>query len=327
LKNRVHNKKAIVKKERKRGRIFRPLSIEAKTSIKREIGRYATITFGAMIQGLGQAAIFIPAKLAPGGLMGIGLILNHAWGFPIGLTYALMNVPFFLWAFKALGMQYILRTGYAVVISALTIDVASKFLAPYIPFITGQDQLILSAIFGGVVGGFGIGLIFRSGGSIGGTDVISQLIYWLTGLEYGKVVLILDAIVIVGVATYFGITAGNITQGYTLALYSVLALFTSSQILNMVQSGMTSTKMVVIITEQPELIRLVILEKLGRGVTIMDAKGGYTMSERSMIFVAVPQSQIGSLKEFIHDLDNKAFVMVAELSEVVGKGFGRKLPV
>ncbi len=286
-----------------------------------EIGRYSVIILGACIQGLGQSLFLIPAHLAPGGLNGIGIIINDATGgfLGVGTLYAIMNVPFFIWALKLLGPRYLARTAIAIIVSSAVIDLSTRFLFPVLaPYLPQGKDLFLASFFGGAMIGIGVGLVFRNGGSLGGTDIISQLIHWLTGFEFGKSVLILDSTVILIVTAYF--------KNIQLALYSVVALLAYAYVIDIVQSGMTATKLVMIITTKYQQVMDMILEKLGRGATILDATGGYTEQQRKMLLCAAPQSQLGRLKEFVRDIDPKSFVMVLNLSEVVGKGFERKLP-
>jgi uncharacterized membrane-anchored protein YitT (DUF2179 family) len=270
---------------------------------------------------MAQSFFLIQAKLAPGGLYGIAMILNDQIKINIGLAFFLMNVPFFIWALKVLGLKYILRTGVAIAVSSIMVDVGTKILYPLVTkYITmpNPNDLILYSIFGGALLGIGVGLVFRNVASTGGTDLISQLIYYTTGFEYGKLVMILDATIIISVALNF--------KNVNLAMYSIVTLFIYGQVLNIVQSGMTSTRMAMIITDAYDKVREAIIARMRRGVTILEAKGGYQMTEKKVLMVAVPQSEISMIKEIVTETDPKAFVMISELSEVWGKGFERKLP-
>ena len=302
--------------------VKRAATLERRKTIRAEIFRYLLIILGAAISGSAQAFFLVPAKLAPGGLYGVGMILNHHFGINVGLAFALMNIPFFIWAFRVMGLKYLLRTGVAIAVSSTMVDIGTSYLLPmfekYVTKMPATSDLILYSIFGGAVLGVGVGLVFRNGSSTGGTDLISQLIYYSTGFEYGKLVMIFDATIIISVAVTF--------RDVKIAMYSIVTLIIYSQVLNMVQSGMTSTRMAMIITDAYEKVRTEVIAKMRRGVTIIDGKGGYQMNDRKILLVAVPQSEIGMIKEIVAESDPKAFVMVSELSEVVGKGFERKLP-
>lgn len=295
--------------------------LERRKIFRKEFVRFLLIVIGAFIAAMAQSFFLIQAKLAPGGLYGIAMILNDQIKINIGLAFFLMNVPFFIWALKVLGLKYILRTGVAIAVSSLMVDVGTKILYPLVTkYITmpNPNDLILYSIFGGAMLGIGVGLVFRNVASTGGTDLISQLIYYSTGFEYGKLVMILDATIIISVALNF--------KNVNLAMYSIVTLFIYGQVLNIVQSGMTSTRMAMIITDAYDKVREAIIARMRRGVTILEAKGGYQMTEKKVLMVAVPQSEISMIKEIVTETDPKAFVMISELSEVWGKGFERKLP-
>lgn len=310
-----------MKKRRETTPERRTAILERRKNFRKEFVRILLIVLGACIAAMAQSFFLIQAKLAPGGLYGIGMILNDHFKINIGLAFLLMNVPFFIWALRVLGLKYILRTGLAILVSSTMVDVGTTILYPLVTkyiSMPNTNDLILYSIFGGAILGIGVGLVFRNVASTGGTDLISQLIYYSTGFEYGKLVMILDATIIVSVALNF--------RNVNLAMYSIVTLFIYGQVLNIVQSGMTSTRMAMIITDAYDKVRETIILKMRRGVTILEAKGGFQMSERKVLMVAVPQSEISMIKEIVTDIDPKAFVMISELSEVWGKGFERKLP-
>lgn len=294
-------------------------AVPLKSMFWSEFGKFALVGLGALIQGTGQAMFLIPAKIAPGGLNGFGIILNSYTGFPVGVAYVLMNIPFFIWALRLLGVKYILRTGFAILISATTIDLLTRFVVmPKLFASIPHDDVFLMSFFGAVMLGIGIGIVLRYGASLGGTDIIAQLLHWSTGVEYGKAILIMDISIISIVALVF--------RDVRLALYSVFALLIFAQVVNIVQSGMTSTKMVMIITNQFEKVKEAILIRMKRGVTVLDAIGGYTMEHKKILLCAVPQTQVSLLKDIVRESDEKAFVMFTELGEVMGKGFETRLP-
>jgi uncharacterized membrane-anchored protein YitT (DUF2179 family) len=310
-----------MRKKKERTPLNKEATLERRRNIRKEVGRVLLIVLGATISGVAQSFFLLQAKLAPGGLYGVAMILNDRFMINIGLAFALMNLPFFVWALKVLGLKYILRTGLAIAITSIMVDVGMSVLYPLVTkYVTmpNPNDLILYSIFGGAVLGIGVGLVFRNGASTGGTDLISQLIYYSTGFEYGKLVMIFDATIIISVAVNF--------QNVNLAMYSIVTLIIYGQVLNVVSSGMTSTRMAMIITDAYENVRAAVLARMRRGVTIIDAKGGYQLEERKVLMVAVPQSEISMIKEIVTEVDPKAFVMVSELSEVWGKGFERKKP-
>ena len=317
--------KNTVSKKRK-GWFNRYTLAKLKRSLAHEIGRFLLIAIGATIGGFATAFFFVPNHIAPGGLNSIGIVLNHAFGIKVGLAYIGMNIPFFTWALFLLGYRYLLRTVFAVTVFILVVDLTPVILAPYLSAFPEFD-LILVSVFGGALSGFGIGLVYKFGGSLGGTDIISQLVSFTTKVSYGTAVLIFDALMIVTLTSYFVFAGGSadLTK-IELALYSGIALFVTSRVIDTVQAGMTATRMVIIITNQIEPIRRAILHRIDRGVTIVEGLGGYSLEKRNMVFCAIPRSQVGRIKEIVLLIDQTAFIMVSNLSETKGKGFEKQLP-
>ena len=209
--------------------------------------------------------------------------------------------------------------------------VSSFFITSYLGSLPLND-LVLASIFGGALTGVGMGIVYKNGGSLGGTDIISQLIHFSTGIPYGTVILIFDSLMILILTTYFVLfpsdasaTSPDFSQ-IRLALYSGISMFVLSRVIDTVQSGMTATKMVIIITNHVDPVRMAILHRIDKGVTLIDVMGGYSKEKKNMIICAVPRSQLSRLKELVMTLDPNAFIMVTNLSETKGKGFERKLP-
>ncbi|MEZ4813439.1 MAG: YitT family protein, partial [Caldisericia bacterium] len=297
-----------------------------KRSVASEFGRFFLIALGSVISGIAAAIFFIPNHISPGGLNSIGIILNYAFGFKVGIAYILMNIPFFTWALFLLGYRYLLRTAFAILIFMFAIDFAPILLGPYIETYT-QFDLVLASVFGGAMSGLGIGIVYKNGASMGGTDIISQLVSFTTSIPYGTAVLFFDSLMILTLTSFFVFAGGVFDLArIELALYSGVALFVSSRVIDTVQAGMTATKMVIIITNQIEPVRRAILHRIDKGVTILEGMGGYSLEKRNMVFCAIPRSQIGRVKEVISAIDQNAFIMVTNLSEIKGKGFEKKLP-
>lgn len=297
-----------------------------KRSIAHETFRFFMLAIGAVIGGFATAIFYVPYHIAPGGLNSIGIVLNHAIGFQVGLAYVLMNLPFFIWALTILGYRYLIRVGFVITIFILAVDFTPVILGSNMSAIP-HFNLILVAVFGGALSGFGIGIVYRFGASTGGTDIISQLISFSTSIPYGTSVLILDSLMIIALTTYFVFSGDTVDlTRIELAMYSGIALFVHSRVIDTVQSGMTATKMVIIITNSVEPVRRAILHRIDRGVTIVEGLGGYSLEKRNMIFCAIPRSQISRLKEIVTYFDKSAFIMVTTLSETKGKGFEKRLP-
>jgi uncharacterized membrane-anchored protein YitT (DUF2179 family) len=297
-----------------------------KRSITQETFRFFMLALGAIISGIATAIFYVPYHIAPGGLNTIGIVLNDAFGFQVGIAYVLMNLPFFIWSLRIIGYRYLIRVGFVITVFILAVDFTPVLLGSNMNAIP-EFNLILVAVFGGALSGFGVGLVYRFGASTGGTDIISQLINFSTRIPYGTAVLVVDSFMILILTTYFIFfgEAIDLTR-IELAMYSGIALFVHSRVIDTVQSGMTATKMVIIITNNVEPVRKAILHRIDRGVTIVEGLGGYSLEKRNMIFCAIPRSQISRLKEIVTYFDKSAFIMVTTLSETKGKGFEKCLP-
>ncbi len=289
---------------RKRRRNF----IRKKESIKFIILNTIGIFVGSVIYAISVDIFIDPNHIAPGGFIGIAIIVNHY--FPIikiGLLVLIMNIPLFIIGLRRIGWHFLYGTIIGTVLSSILIDI----FAPYLPSI--HTDMILASIYGGFIMGVGIGIIFRSFGSTGGSDLLAQIIYDYTGLPFSQAMMIIDVIII--------IAAGFVFKSIDISLYSIIAELIGNKTIDIVQSGFTFSKAVYIITENPEPIKEAVLSEIERGVTEIDARGGYTGRSKKMLLVVVPHTQISKIKKVVRDVDPNSFIIIAELTEVIGNGF------
>lgn len=266
------------------------------------------ITIGSAIYAAGFGIFILPNHIAPGGFIGIAVILQYYFPFlQIGTMIIIMNVPLFIIGLKRLGWHFLFGTIVGTLLSSVFIDL----FAPYLPQL--QTDAILAAIYGGFLMGAGIGIIFRSFGSTGGSDLLGQIIYDFTGLPFGQAMMLIDVAVI--------ILAGVVFRNINISLYSIIAELISNKTIDIVQSGLTFSKAVYIITQKPAKIKEAILSEIKRGVTEITAMGGYTGEIKKMLLVVVPHTQVSKIKKVVREADPESFVIVAELSEVIGSGF------
>ncbi|HNW84266.1 MAG: YitT family protein [Candidatus Cryosericum sp.] len=266
------------------------------------------ITVGCVIYALSFALFVIPRNLAPGGISGLAIVINHFFGqVPIGATIIILNAPLFLISFKRLGRGFLWRSIYATVISSVLIDVMVRYTNGF------EVDMLLSSVYAGVIMGVGIGVIFRFFGSTGGTDLLAQLLSEHVGLTFGTTLLVIDTVIIV--------LSGVAFKSVTIPLYSILSLYISSKTIDLVQEGMSFSKAAWVVSSQPEEIAARIMSELDRGVTKFTAVGAYTSEPKEVVFCVVPQSQISHLKQIVHDVDPNAFVAIMEVTETLGQGF------
>lgn len=265
------------------------------------------ITIGSFITALGLVAFLIPNKIAAGGVSGLSTILYYLFKFPVGITMFIINIPLLLFCVKELGMKFGAKSLYGTFVISFFVD----FLAVWITKPWTDDPL-LSAVYGGVLCGLGLGLVFRSKGTTGGTDLAAALIHRFLKVSIGYSLFAIDAMVIILAGIVF-----NVEQ----ALYALVAVFVTSKMIDVVQEGISYTKAAMIISEEYELISKALLKGMERGVTSFKSKGVYTEKEREVLLCVVPQSEVSTLKSIVYGVDPKAFVIVSNVHEVLGEGF------
>ncbi|MGI9952202.1 YitT family protein [Moorellaceae bacterium AZ2] len=274
--------------------------------LKREIRSYMGITVGCFLAGLGLVLFLVPNKIAAGGVSGLATVLHYVIGVPVGLTMLALNVPLFVAGLKVLGFRFGVKTLYGTIILSLITDALSLVLRP------PTFDPLLAAIYGGILTGAGLGIVFRSGGSTGGTDLAALLFRRFTSLSAGVGLLVVDTLVI---------ALAGIVFSMELALYALLALFLASRAIDTVQEGGGFAKAAVIISDHSAEIARRILTELDRGATGIYGRGVYTNQERELLLVVVQRAEVTRLKNLVADVDPRAFVIVSNVHEVLGEGF------
>lgn len=268
---------------------------------------YLGITVGVGFSAVALNMFLIPNKIAAGGITGLATILHYFIGVPVGMTTLALNVPLIFISMRLFGMKFGVNTLFGAVLLSVAIDLT----APFIPVLT--NDLLLSAIFGGILDGIGIGLVFRFNGTTAGTDLAAAIINRFTKLSLGQALLAIDFFVIT--------TAGIAFARVELALYALIALFVTTQMVDLVQEGRSTAKAFFIMTDKTESLTEVILNDLDRGVTCIEGRGGYTKNVRDVLLCVVPTSQVTVLKNIIAEIDSRAFVIVTDAHDVMGEGF------
>ena len=270
---------------------------------------YLWITLASAVYAVGFNWCYEPNQIGFGGITGVGQIINHIlpWA-PIGTVVIILNIPLFLLGGKLLGGHLLVSALYSMFISSIFIDIL-HMIHTFEPM-----EPILGCIFGGVIMGGSLGVVFLQGATTGGTDLIARLLKLkLAWLPMGRLLLAVDLLVIVAVAVAFR----NIYS----ALYGVVALYISSFVMDQVLYGMDNAKVAYIISDRPQEIIRSISTELDRGVTILKGEGAYSGDKKRVLMCAFKQKEIVSLKELIFDVDPNAFIIVCNAHEVTGNGF------
>ncbi|UYO35297.1 YitT family protein [Bacillus zhangzhouensis] len=271
-----------------------------------EVKNYLFILIGSAVVAIGFNTLLLPNQIAAGGVSGISTIMQ-SFGFEAAYVQWGLNIPLFIAGFYLLGGTFGVKT-----------LVGSIFL-PFMVFVTRHiapvtHEALLAAIFGGVVIGIGIGLVFLGNGSTGGTALAAKIINKYTGLTLGTCLAIMDGLIVLAAMTVFGIEEG---------LYAVIGVFISSKTIDVVQAGFSHSKMAMIITGHENEVRQAVFDQIDRGVTKISAVGGYTDHDRPILMCVVGQSQFTKLKQVVKAIDASAFVIVMDAKEVLGEGFKR----
>lgn len=271
---------------------------------------YLVIFSGACIYALSVDFFTAPNNIAPGGVTGLATILNHLFFTPIGAMALIINIPLFIWGGIESGWRFIFRTIIATGAVSLLIDLFALWDISY------HGDLIIASIFGGILSGTGLGLIFLRGGSTGGTDIIARnLNRRFPYISIGSIVLVSDAVVVALSAVVYGSLEN--------ALYAVIAIFTSSKLIDAVVFGFSrdNGKLLIIITSKPNEIADMITAREDRGVTLLSARGGYSKSPVGVILCAVRPHDAYRVKTAVIREDEHAFIITTTATAISGLGF------
>ena len=277
---------------------------------KNSISDYIIIALGASLYAASVAVFTSKNNIAPGGLTGVAIMLNYLFSLPIGAMIFVMNIPLFLWAFFESGKRFVVKTMIGTALVSVFIDIFQVIL----PFYSGN--IMLAAIFGGALSGFGLGLIFARGGSTGGTDIIAvSLNKRFPHISTGRLMLISDAVVLTAAAIVYG----NIES----ALFAGITIFVSVRVIDAVTYGTSrgNGKLIFIISDSYETISREIIQKLGRGVTILNGSGAYTGNSKRVLMCAARPNQVVKITKGVKIIDKKAFIVVTTANSILGEGF------
>jgi len=262
-----------------------------------------------------------PYKIVPGGVYGIAIVIHYMtegmfsfWptGIPIGLLGLSMDIPLTLLGIKILGPRFGIKTVVGFLMTAFFMDLLGYLIGQNDPLQLG-DQLLLASIFGGVMIGFGLGLIFRSRATSGGSDIVAMIINKYTGMSLGQLMIIVDsAIVLVGLAAF---------GDWKIPLYSWIVIFITGKVIDITLRGISYEKTMFIISDKYDEIREKIIVDINRGGTVLDARGLYNQAEKKMIYTNVSRREYQMLKDYIRKIDPNAFVTVLDANEIFGNGF------
>jgi uncharacterized membrane-anchored protein YitT (DUF2179 family) len=276
---------------------------------KRDVWDFVLIMFGALVQAFALRLFLIPAELVSGGISGLAQLLNRYTAFPIGMMVLLGNIPLFVLGWRYLGgPRFVIRT----ILSILSFSIFTDILVFFLPSQGVTDDLVLNTIYGGLVLGIGLGVVYRGRGTSGGSDILGRILNRRFNMTISQAYLITDSVVVLGAGFVFG---------WTKALYGLVLIYVSGLAAETALQGTNVIRSAMIVTTQTETIAQAIMGDLERGVTILSGTGAYTGQPRNVIYCAVSRMEINRLKILVHDIDPKAFMVIGHAQEALGEGF------
>ena len=266
------------------------------------------ICIGSVIYAAGFQFFMYPNAIVTGGVSGIAMIINYLTALPVGVLTVVMNIPLFIFSWKKFGLRFILYSLAAMLFSSILVDLLSLLQVEV------THEPLLGAIYGGVIHGFGAGLIFRTGATTGGTDIIAKYLRRkYQHINIGTFILAMDVVVIIAFALIF--------RRYDSAMYAMICMFITTKVIDLVLYGAVNSKVCYIITDDTAAVSAAIMQKLNRGVTLLHGAGGWSGKEKDVALCVIKQRQIVELKQTVREIDEKAFVIVSDSREVFGEGF------
>ncbi|HCC33568.1 MAG TPA: YitT family protein [Clostridiales bacterium] len=266
------------------------------------------IAGGALVMAIGTNGFVLPNGLGQGGFAGLSIIAHRLTGIPLAAIYGAVNVPILTFGYLRLGRRFTERAVIGAALFTLALHVTRQVQFP-------MDDLLLATLYGGVVGGLGWGLMLRAGGTSGGMDILAWYLKRHHGISLTATYTVADAIILSAVA---------LTLGTSTAFYALIITFVGGRVGEYLQEGIARAKAAIIISDRPEAIARVIMDDFSRGLTYLSGSGGYTSVERRVILVVVSIRELARLKVAIQDVDPRAFVIVTDVTEVMGEGFERR---
>lgn len=269
---------------------------------------YAKILIGAVIYAISIQFFTYPNSIVTGGLTGIAMIINSMTGFPVGVGTIIMNIPLFVYAWRKLGLEFVISSLVGMALCSIFVDIFA------LTNIVVTTNPLLASVYGGVIKGFGLGLIYTTSATSGGVDIVAKFLRKkYPFINFGTLILIIDVVIIAAYAVIF--------KKYDSSMYSIICMYIAAQVIDLVLYGAVNSKVCYIITDESIAIKNAIVEQLHRGVTFLHGEGAWSGNEKNIILCVIKTRQIVELKKIVKSLDENAFMILSDSREVFGKGF------
>lgn len=271
------------------------------------VSRIIFMIIGSILVSIGLETFLIPNNIIDGGMTGISIMSSHLTKIPLGVFTFIFNLPFVIIGYKQIGKTFALST----VFSVICLSVGVTLLHP-VPGVT--HDILLATIFGGIIMGVGVGLIIRNGGSLDGTEIIAIILEKRTIFSIGEIVMFFNL---------FILGSSGFLFGWDRAMYSLIAYFIAFKTIDITVEGLDESKAVIIVSEKHKDISEAIMDRLGRGITLLEAKGAYSGSKTNVIYVVLSRLEVAKLKKIVHGFDKDALITISSV-EGTGKKYTKK---
>lgn len=279
-----------------------------KNKLLRETKRCIILFLGSIIYAAGLEIFLVPNNVIDGGVVGIAIMASYLTGLPLGVFLIVINIPFIYLGYKQIGKTFTLSTIFAIA----SLSYWSNIFLP-IPGLT--SDLFLASVFGGIILGIGVGLIVRYGGSLDGSEIIAILMDKQSSFSVGEIVMVINL---------FILSAAGLVFGWDRAMYSLVAYFIASKVIDVTIEGLDESKAAFIVSDHSAIVADALMARLGRGVTILQGWGGYSGSEKNILYVIITRLEISKFKSIVADIDEHAFVTINDVHDVMGGSFKKK---
>lgn len=270
--------------------------------------RFFGITAGALIMAIALEKVMIPNQLIDGGVTGIAMMVSHLTGLSLGLFLFILNLPFLYFGYKQIGKSFAISVSYGIIVLSIATS-----LIPHTGAFT--NDTLLATVLGGVMLGIGVGIAIRSGGCLDGSETLAIMFNKKTPFSVGQIILFMNLFILGSASFIFGLDR---------AMYSLIAYFIAFKTIDLVSEGFNQTKSIWIISDKPSIIGEKIMFRLGRGVTYLNGRGGYTNDDKQVIFCVISRLEEAKLKTIVHEVDPTAFLAFSNMTEIRGGNFKKK---
>lgn len=282
-----------------------------KSSLIKAVKTSPIVIVGALIFTFGLEFFLLPNNMIDGGIVGISIMVRELFGISFSVLLIILNIPFFYLGYKQIGLSFCMST----IIAIITVSLASTKMHELFHFEHFTNEMILLAIFGGVLMGLGVGIVTRAGGTTDGVEILALVLSNKSPIAFGTWVLIINSFILLSSSFVFGLES---------ALASLIAYYVASKIINLVMEGMDKSRSIMIISDKHKEIGEALKARLGRAVTYLNGEGGYNGDEKKIIFVVISDLEDTKLKATVKEIDNGAFIVTNHVSEVHGSNFKKR---